>query len=129
MSRWPINPTSLIIEWLRRSVKPGSTIADLGCGEAHIAKQCSQKYKILSYDMVAINKKLVTEANIADLPLENGTVDVCVLSLALMGPDWPQFLAEAHRVLKERYVCVIVIFPLQRHSKTGRGGIKVYCYS
>lgn len=75
------------------------SIADLGCGEAHIAKALPS-YRVLSYDLVSLAPDLVIAANIANLPLENEGVDVCIFCLSLMGTDWPSFIIEAFRVLK-----------------------------
>lgn len=54
---WPTNPVDVLIDQLR--VKPANTIiADLGCGDAKIAHVLT-KYKILSFDLVAKNEKVV----------------------------------------------------------------------
>merc|ERR1712217_319992 len=37
----------------------------------------------------------------ADVPLKDQSIDVAVFCLALMGTDWPQFVREAHRCLKQ----------------------------
>jgi ribosomal RNA-processing protein 8 len=34
------------------------------------------------------------------VPLADHSLDVAVFSLSLMGTNWPEYLAEAHRVLK-----------------------------
>ena len=55
--------------------------------------------KIYSFDLVSI-KKHITACDIANLPLENRSADVCVFSLALMGTNYLDFLLEAHRILR-----------------------------
>lgn len=42
----------------------------------------------------------VTQADISNLPLESGVLDIGVFSLSLMGTNFPAFLREANRVLK-----------------------------
>lgn len=79
------------------------TIADLGCGDAKLAEtlQADSKklnLKILSYDLQSPSP-LVTRADIANLPLEDGSVNVVIFCLALMGTNWPAFIDEAYRVL------------------------------
>ena len=79
-------------------------IADLGCGDAalaqELAKDCKKlKLKIFSYDLQS-SSPLVTKADIADLPLEDGSVDVAIFCLALMGTNWIDFIEEAFRILR-----------------------------
>ena len=45
-------------------------------------------------------RRQVKACDIAHVPLADGAVDVAVLSLALMGTNYPQFLREANRVVK-----------------------------
>lgn len=82
------------------------TIADLGCGEARLAKELAagvkkMGLKILSFDLRA-SSEFVQVADIADLPLVDGGVDVVVFCLALMGTNWTDFVDEAWRVLRWR---------------------------
>ncbi|KAI1744149.1 methyltransferase-domain-containing protein [Xylaria scruposa] len=79
------------------------TIADLGCGDAKLATTLqSEKRKlnlnILSYDLQSPSP-LVTKADIANLPLADGSVDVVIFCLALMGTNWLSFIEEAYRIL------------------------------
>ncbi|KAI1265540.1 methyltransferase-domain-containing protein [Xylariaceae sp. FL1019] len=79
------------------------TIADLGCGDAKLATtlQADKKklnLKILSYDLQSPSP-LVTKADIANLPLEAGSVNVVIFCLALMGTNWLDFIEEAYRIL------------------------------
>lgn len=81
----------------------GSTIADLGCGEAKLAEKLSPKHEVHSYDLCAINER-VEACNIAKLPLDKEKVDVVVFCLSLMGTNLPDFIKEAHRILKKGFV-------------------------
>jgi len=81
------------------------TIADLGCGEARMAKELATRVKkmglrILSFDLRA--SEFVQVADISALPLVDGRVDVAVFCLALMGTNWTDFVDEAWRVLRWR---------------------------
>lgn len=116
---WPTNPVDHYVQML--STYPAKTIvADLGCGDAAIARALIPKgINILSFDLVS-NNPYVAEADICGtLPLpgsestegstsdgEAHVVDVVVFSLSLMSTNWPQSIREAWRVLKPRYVCV-----------------------
>lgn len=118
---WPLNPvdmyiraiktrgmvsdtsTSTLLPLPRR--KTGScTIADMGCGDAPLARGCqsvikSLQFKFHSFDLHAPNTH-VTVADIAALPLRDGEVDVVVFCLSLMGTNWVGFVEEAWRVLR-----------------------------
>ncbi|OHE98814.1 methyltransferase domain-containing protein [Colletotrichum orchidophilum] len=78
-------------------------IADLGCGDARLASTLDPeskklKLQITSYDLHSPAKH-VTKADIANLPLENDSVDVAIFCLALMGTNWLDFIEEAYRIL------------------------------
>lgn len=81
-----------------------SHIADLGCGDAALAQGLlkeskKSKIKIYSYDLQNPSP-LVTKADIANLPLEDGSIDVAIFCLALMGTNWVDFIEEAYRILR-----------------------------
>lgn len=80
-------------------------IADLGCGDARLAhtltssnETSSLNLKIHSYDLHSPSR-LVTKADISSLPLADGSIDVAIFCLALMGTNWLSFVEEAYRVL------------------------------
>jgi ribosomal RNA-processing protein 8 len=78
-------------------------IADLGCGDAMITQTLDKdkaklKLQISSFDLQNPSP-LVTKADIANLPLEDDSVDVAIFCLALMGTNWIDFIEEAYRVL------------------------------
>ncbi|KAH8750513.1 putative rRNA processing protein Rrp8 [Diaporthe sp. PMI_573] len=88
----------------RNRVTNVCTIADLGCGDARLASELQRekgklKLDVLSFDLHSPSP-LVTKADIANLPLANGTVDVAIFCLALMGTNWVDFVEEAYRVLR-----------------------------
>jgi ribosomal RNA-processing protein 8 len=120
---WPLNPVDVYIRAVktRGTVsetsaataalqplprrKTGScTIADLGCGDAPLARGCQSVVKDLqlkfhSFDLHAPNTH-VTVADIAALPLRDGEADVVVFCLSLMGTNWVGFVEEGWRVLR-----------------------------
>ncbi|KAH7391440.1 methyltransferase-domain-containing protein [Cadophora sp. MPI-SDFR-AT-0126] len=80
------------------------TLADLGCGDAALATSLQPhlkklKLKIHSFDLQSPSP-LVTKADIANLPLKDGSVDVAIFCLALMGTNWVDFIEEAYRILR-----------------------------
>jgi ribosomal RNA-processing protein 8 len=96
---WPQNPVDIFISQLKPMPKD-TVIADLGCGDAQIAAELP-KHDVRSFDLVAKNER-VTACDIAHLPLEDGSVDVAIFCLSLMGTDFLKFLKEAYRVLKPK---------------------------
>ncbi|CAG8020694.1 unnamed protein product [Penicillium olsonii] len=80
------------------------TFADLGCGDGQLARSLTPSAKKLniklnSYDLQAPDA-LITKADISNLPLEDGSVDVAIFCLSLMGTNWVSFVEEAWRVLR-----------------------------
>jgi SAM-dependent methyltransferase len=106
---WPVNPLDVIVRGLATNVnkKKSCVVADFGCGDAQLAKELldikSQgkcPFKVHSFDLVSPNE-LVTACDMADIPLEDKSVDVCVFCLSLMGTNLADFIREAHRVLQD----------------------------
>lgn len=99
----PKKSASTIIPLPRR--KTGScTIADMGCGDAPLARGCQSQTKALklkfhNYDLHAPNS-FVTKADISNLPLRDGEADIVVFCLSLMGTNWLSFVEEAWRALR-----------------------------
>ncbi|KIW91897.1 uncharacterized protein Z519_07867 [Cladophialophora bantiana CBS 173.52] len=80
------------------------TIADLGCGDAPLARSCQSvikalKLKFHNFDLHAPNS-LVAKADISSLPLRDGEVDIAIFCLSLMGTNWITFVEEAWRILR-----------------------------
>lgn len=122
---WPSNPVDSYISAVRvrGAIKPNNkgqlksgveplprrphgtcTIADMGCGDAQFARALTPSakklnLKLLSYDLCE-SDQFITKADIASLPLENGSVDVTIFCLSLMGTNWVSFVEEAWRVLR-----------------------------
>ncbi|KAK3804910.1 MAG: methyltransferase-domain-containing protein [Benniella sp.] len=97
---WPQNPVDLFIAQLRQMPK-NTIVADLGCGDAQISKELGKQYKVLSFDLVAKNDRVIA-CDIAHLPLEDASIDVAIFCLSLMGTDFLKFLREAYRVLRPK---------------------------
>ena len=98
VSRWPQQPLAVIVQHLRSL--PPSVVADMGCGDALIARTLHPRpHTVHSFDLVSSNP-LVTACNIAHTPLPDASVDVAVFCLSLMGTDWAAFVEEGWRVLR-----------------------------
>ncbi|CCW59816.1 unnamed protein product, partial [Phytomonas sp. EM1] len=124
LARWPVNPNEVIVaallgdrrgRFLAHKAKgmPGSlpaswVVADMGCGEAAIAAALGPRgYTVHSFDLVALNER-VTVADLAAVPLEGNSVDVCIFSLSLMSTDYEKGLFEAFRILKPNRLLKVV---------------------
>jgi hypothetical protein len=92
---WEEIPFERIAKSLKK--RPDWVIGDFGCGEAKLAEILPNK--IYSFDHIAINEKVIA-CDITHTPLENGTLDVAVFSLSLMGLNYSEYLKEAHRALR-----------------------------
>lgn len=107
-------------------------IADLGCGDAALAAALQPHLKKLgikihSFDLQSPSP-LVTRADIANLPLGEGSVDVAIFCLALMGTNWVDFIEEAYRILRwkgELWIAEIK----SRFGRVGKGGNRVVEHS
>ncbi|KAK2867892.1 hypothetical protein FQN49_003365 [Arthroderma sp. PD_2] len=97
-------PSSSSLQLLPRRLQGLCTIADMGCGDAQFARALASskkqlKLKIHSFDLHAPDS-VITKADIANLPLEDGKVDIAIFCLSLMGTNWVSFVEEAWRVLR-----------------------------
>ncbi|KAL7916111.1 methyltransferase domain-containing protein [Trichoderma velutinum] len=95
-------PVQLIASPLPRTADT-CTIADLGCGDARLAESLqADKDKlhlnVKSFDLQSPSP-LVTKADIANIPMEDDSVNVAIFCLALMGTNWLDFVEEAYRLL------------------------------
>ena len=78
-------------------ISPRLKVGDFGCGEAKIMEILGED-RVFSCDHVAINDK-VTACDMKSVPLPDGSLDVVVFSLSLMGKNWPDYIVEARRCL------------------------------
>ncbi|KAF8558827.1 hypothetical protein OG21DRAFT_1454778 [Imleria badia] len=110
---WPSNPVSYYISELS-SYPPKTVIADLGCGDAALARALlTNNLTVLSFDLVS-DGAYVIEADICSrVPMpgsepqstvaiqgEAQIVDVVVCALSLMSTNWPKCISEAWRILR-----------------------------
>ena len=81
------------------SIREGYVVGDFGCGEALLAEKLGDRCTVHSFDHVAVNDS-VTACDIADVPIDDGELDVAVFCLSLMGSNFTDYLKEARRTLK-----------------------------
>ncbi|XP_037030982.1 ribosomal RNA-processing protein 8 [Bradysia coprophila] len=97
VQQWPLNPLDRMINALKRLPR-NLVVADFGCGEARLARTIPQK--TYSLDLVAKTEDIIA-CDMANTPLETGSIDVVVFCLSLMGTNIKDFILEANRVLKD----------------------------
>ncbi|NUS42157.1 MAG: DEAD/DEAH box helicase family protein, partial [Mycobacteriaceae bacterium] len=94
---WEVVPAYEFADWLNQR-RRSCVVADLGCGQMLMADRVTASHTILAFDHVAIDER-VTVCDIAEVPLDDASVDIAVLCLALMGRNHVDYLREAHRIL------------------------------
>lgn len=101
VEKWPLNPVENVIMDLKSlSGSSSMIIADVGCGDAKIAKALKGTgHRVHSFDLVTLNDDVVV-ADMAKLPLKSESVDVAVYCLSLMNTNLSQFMCEANRIIK-----------------------------
>ncbi|KDR83585.1 hypothetical protein GALMADRAFT_235848 [Galerina marginata CBS 339.88] len=110
---WPTNPVEHYISAFS-SYPKNTVMADLGCGDAALAKGLLPKgISVISFDLVSDNVYVVEADTCDKVPLpgsegfekeksmgEGQVVDVVVCALSLMGVNWVNCIREAWRILK-----------------------------
>jgi len=95
-------PRNRIIQELNKiKSKRAHSIVDMGCGKAQIAKhfQNDTKFQFINYDHISENDSVIS-CDISQIPLEEHTVEICILSLAMWGSNCHDYVREAHRILE-----------------------------
>ncbi|KAL9035219.1 MAG: hypothetical protein Q9214_006688 [Letrouitia sp. 1 TL-2023] len=101
-------------------------IMDLGCGDATFHKSLlpfarSLDLKFHSVDLSqgdGPNSSLIDVDDIASLPLPDGSADIAIFCLSLMGTNWISFIEEANRTLRWGGECWVA----EIKSRFGRVG-------
>ena len=100
-------PSNRIIQELEKfQTKRQKVVVDMGCGEAPIAHHFLNKndtrFAFHNYDHQSGGDQMIQEVNILTLPLQDNTVEIAIMSLALWGTheNCVQYIKEAYRVLE-----------------------------
>ena len=104
-------PCNRIIAELEKikTKKGGKHVVDMGCGTATIAEHFKDdpRFQFTNYDHVAINDT-VQVCDISAMPLEDDSVNICIMSLALWGSNCEEYIQEARRVLETNGTLYII---------------------
>jgi len=111
-------PRNRIIQELNKiKTKRSKKIVDMGCGKAQISKyfQNDKRFEFINYDHIS-TEEIVIPCDISKLPLEDDSVEICILSLAMWGSNCRDYIKESHRVL-ESNGRLYMIEPTKRWSE------------
>ncbi len=103
MQSWPSNPIDIFIKLLSSESRK-VVVADLGCGDAALARHFQKKkgVKVRSFDLVKVNE-FVEVCDMANVPLNDESINIAVFCLSLMGTNFLTFIREACRYTKLQY--------------------------
>ena len=116
-------PRNRIIQAVNKiQTKRTKLVVDMGCGKGQISQHFAsdQRFQFINYDHVSSNDTIVS-CDISSLPLEDTSVEICILSLAMWGSNCHQYITQAHRVL-ESGGKLYIIEPTKRWSEQDANG-------
>lgn len=107
-------------------------VVDFGCGMNEL-KLYIPKNKVISFDHVAIDNSVIA-CDMRDISMyvESNSVDVCVFSLSLWGPNYEDYIKEAYRVLNRKGIIYIAepFMELEKEQdlidKITKNGFKIF---
>ena len=117
-------PRNKIIQELEKiKTKRTKKIVDMGCGKAFISKHFENdiRFEFINYDHISINDKIIS-CDISKLPLEDDSIEICILCLSMWGSNCKEYLKEAERVLESNGK-LYIIEPTKRWSSTDENGL------
>jgi len=116
-------PRNRVIQELNKiKTKRTKQVVDMGCGKAQIAEyfQTDNRFKFINYDHISSNDTIIS-CDISNTPLEDDSVEICILSLAMWGSNCREYIQEANRVL-ESGGKLYVVEPTKRWSEQDEQG-------
>jgi ribosomal RNA-processing protein 8 len=111
-------PRNRIIQELNKiKTKRTKLVVDMGCGKGQISKYFSndKRFQFINYDHVSSNDTVIS-CDISNIPLDEDTVEICILSLAMWGSNCKEYVKEANRIL-ESGGKLYIIEPTKRWSE------------
>ncbi len=116
-------PRNRIIEELNKiKTKRSKLIVDMGCGKGQISQyfQNDKRFQFINYDHISSNDTIIS-CDISKTPLENDSVEICILSLAMWGSNCREYIEETYRIL-ETGGNLYIIEPTKRWSEQDETG-------
>jgi len=118
-------PRNRVIQLLEK-LKAKNTIhvVDMGCGHAQIAEHFrgDKQFEFTNFDHVSSSDSVIS-CDISNTGLEDDSVDICILSLAMWGSNCKAYIQEAFRILESRGILYIVEATKRWTDKDEHGNI------
>jgi superfamily II DNA or RNA helicase len=95
-------PRNRIINELNEiKTKRTRSVVDMGCGKAQIADhfENDKRFTFINYDHVSSKENILVQ-DISNTGLEDDSVEICILCLAMWGSNCHDYVREAHRILE-----------------------------
>ena len=108
-------PRNIMIKYLEKLPgKKQKIIADLGCGLGEINDyfQNNKRFKFHNFDHISC-KPTIEKQDIKNTELEDYSVDICILSLAMWGSNCKDYITESYRIL-DTGGTLLIIEPYKR---------------
>jgi hypothetical protein len=116
-------PRNRIIQELDKiKTKRKKLVVDMGCGKAEISKYFENdgRFEFKNYDHISCNPNIEI-CDISNINLEDNSVEICILSLAMWGSNCRTYLEEASRIL-ESSGKLYIIEPTKRWTNKDENG-------
>ena len=100
-------------------------VVDMGCGKAQISEHFlgDKRFEFTNFDHISCNDAVVSR-DISNTGLEEDSIDICILSLAMWGSNCKSYLEEAFRIL-ESCGRLYIIEPTKRWTEKDEKGIMI----
>jgi len=111
-------PRNRIIQELTKiKTKRTKQVVDMGCGKGQISDHFKNdaRFNFMNYDHISENERVIS-CDISNLPLEEDSVDICILSFAMWGSNCRDYIKEASRILESNGQ-LYIIEPTKRWSE------------
>ena len=127
-------PRNRIIKELNKiKTRRTKLVVDMGCGKGQISQHFDndKRFQFINYDHISSNETIIS-CDISNTLLEEDSVEICILSLAMWGSNCKEYIKEANRIL-ESGGKIYIIEPTKRWSEqddlgniiTGKEGSKM----
>jgi superfamily II DNA or RNA helicase len=116
-------PRNRIIQELTQiKTKRTRSVVDMGCGKAQIAEHFANdtRFTFTNYDHVSSKENVLVE-DISNTGLEDDSIEICILCLAMWGSNCEDYVREAYRIL-DSGGNLYIIEPTIRKRWTDEGG-------
>jgi hypothetical protein len=92
---------SIIQELTQTNTKRTRSVVDMGCGKAQIADHFANdsRFSFINYDHISCKENIEVK-DISNTGLEDDSIEICILCLAMWGSNSHDYVREAYRILE-----------------------------